>query len=62
MRPTRDGVIPFALGQQLFTGAHGPKRSFTIGGGDHDEVDPPDPDASWRAAGELVEAVSRAGQ
>lgn len=41
MHGDRDGVIPFAPGQRLFTAARGPKRFFTIAGGDHNEVDPP---------------------
>ncbi len=55
----RDGIIPFPLGQRLFDAVPGPKRFFTIAGGDHNDVDPPDPAAYWRAVEEFVEGLPR---
>jgi fermentation-respiration switch protein FrsA (DUF1100 family) len=55
----RDRIIPFALGQRLYDAVPGPKRFFTIAGGDHNEVDPPDPAAYWHAVGEFVDGLPR---
>lgn len=57
MHGDRDGIIPFPLGERLHAAAPGPKRFFVIAGGDHNDVDPPDPDAYWRAVAEFVEAL-----
>ena len=57
MHGDRDGVIPFPLGQRLFESARGPRRFFTIAGGDHNEVDPPDPGAYWHAIAEFVQTL-----
>lgn len=58
MHGDRDSVIPFPLGQRLFESARGPRRFHAIAGGDHNDVDPPDPAAYWRAVEEFVESLS----
>ncbi len=35
---TRDGVVPFAMGQQLFAAAPEPKRFYTIEGAGHNDL------------------------
>lgn len=36
----KDRVIPFAIGQQLFSAAPGEKRFYTVPGGDHNDAEP----------------------
>ncbi len=36
---TRDGVVPFALGERLFALANEPKRFVRIDGGGHSDLD-----------------------
>lgn len=36
----QDRIIPYALGQKLFSAAPGTKRFYTIEGGDHNDADP----------------------
>jgi uncharacterized protein len=54
MHGDRDSVIPIGQGRALFEKIPGPKRFFTIRGGDHNDAAPPDPRAYWEAVGELV--------
>jgi fermentation-respiration switch protein FrsA (DUF1100 family) len=54
MHGDRDSVIPFVQGQTLFEKVPGPKRFFTIRGGDHNDAAPRDPRTYWEAVGELV--------
>jgi fermentation-respiration switch protein FrsA (DUF1100 family) len=37
-----DRIVPYELGQKLFTAANEPKRFFTIRGGDHNDFPPPE--------------------
>lgn len=53
----RDRVIPFALGRRLYDAVHGPKRFFTLEGGDHNDVEPARPGPYWRAIGEFVTSL-----
>ncbi len=36
----KDSIVPFELGQKLFEAAPGPKRFFTLKGGDHNDPEP----------------------
>jgi fermentation-respiration switch protein FrsA (DUF1100 family) len=54
MHGDQDSVIPFSQGQALFAKVPGPKRFFTIRGGDHNDAAPPDPRAYWDAVAEFV--------
>jgi fermentation-respiration switch protein FrsA (DUF1100 family) len=36
----QDRIIPYAVGQKLFSAVPGPKRFFTIEGGDHNDPEP----------------------
>jgi uncharacterized protein len=54
MHGDRDSVIPFGQGQALFETIPGPKRFFTIRGGDHNDAAPPDPRAYWDAVTAFV--------
>ena len=49
-----DRIIPFGQGQALFEKIPGPKRFFTIRGGDHNDAAPPDPRAYWEAVAAFV--------
>ncbi len=57
MHGDRDSVIPFSQGQALFEKIPGPKRFFTIRGGDHNDVAPRDPRAYWEAIVEFVASL-----
>lgn len=50
----RDGIIPFALGQELSGKIEGPKQFVVIAGGDHNDAAPPDPAAYWAAIDRFV--------
>jgi fermentation-respiration switch protein FrsA (DUF1100 family) len=54
MHGDRDRVIPFGQGQALFERVPGPKRFFTILGGDHNDTAPPDSHAYWEAVDGFV--------
>jgi fermentation-respiration switch protein FrsA (DUF1100 family) len=54
MHGDRDGVIPYALGRELFSRLREPKTFFSIGGGDHNDVAPPDPQAYWTAVDQFT--------
>jgi uncharacterized protein len=58
----RDSVIPFGQGRALFDRITGPKRFFTIHGGDHNDLEPPDPADYWRVVGDFVASLSRRGE
>jgi fermentation-respiration switch protein FrsA (DUF1100 family) len=57
MHGDRDSVIPFEHGQALFEKIQGPKRFFTIRGGDHNDAAPHDPLAYWDAVGRFVDGL-----
>jgi hypothetical protein len=50
----RDSVIPFALGRELSQRIQGRKEFVTIAGGDHNDAEPPDPQAYWTAIDRFV--------
>jgi uncharacterized protein len=52
-----DHVIPFANGRELYDVLAEPKRLHVIAGGDHNDVDPSDPQQYWGAVQEFVAAV-----
>ncbi len=49
-----DHVIPIEQGRRLFEGIAGRKEFFTIRGGDHNDVAPPDPRVYWEAVEAFV--------
>jgi fermentation-respiration switch protein FrsA (DUF1100 family) len=53
-----DGVIPFGNGQALFAALPQPKRFEVIRGGDHNDLEPPDPGRYWTAVHAFVAAGS----
>jgi fermentation-respiration switch protein FrsA (DUF1100 family) len=57
MHGDRDSVIPFEQGQALFERIQGPKRFFTIRGGDHNDAEPHDSRAYWGAVAEFVDGL-----
>jgi pimeloyl-ACP methyl ester carboxylesterase len=57
---TADSVIPFALGQRLHAALPRGTPFLAIEGGDHNDLDPPDPAAYWAAVDELVLRLSQA--
>jgi hypothetical protein len=54
----RDSVIPFRLGQRLYDAVRGPKRFVVIPGGDHNDLEPPDPERYWQAVTEFVRGLT----
>lgn len=54
----RDSVIPYRLGQRLYDSLSGPKRFFTIRGGDHNDLTPRDEPAYWAALHEFVASIN----
>jgi fermentation-respiration switch protein FrsA (DUF1100 family) len=62
MHGTADRVIPFAAGRALFERLAGPKRFFIIEGGDHNDLQPPDPAAYWAAIDEFVRTLAPAAR
>jgi uncharacterized protein len=54
MHGDHDSVVPFSQGQSLLEKIPGPKRFFTIRGGDHNDVEPSDAPAYWEAVDEFV--------
>ena len=54
MHGDADGVIPFPNGRALYEALPQPKRFEVIHGGDHNDLEPPDPPAYWRAVREFV--------
>ena len=55
MHGDRDSVVPFSAGRALFDRIAGPKQFVTLSGGDHNDLEPPDPQQYWGA----VEALAR---
>jgi fermentation-respiration switch protein FrsA (DUF1100 family) len=55
----RDGVIPFAAGRALFERIAGPKQFVTIKDGDHNDAEPPDPNAYWSAIAAFIGGLDR---
>lgn len=55
----RDRVIPFRLGRQLYETVRGPKRFVVIPGGDHNDVEPADPERYWQTVTEFVGGLPR---
>ena len=53
----RDSVIPFALGRELSARIQGRKEFVVIAGGDHNDAEPPDPQAYWTAIDRFVSAL-----
>lgn len=53
----RDSVIPFRLGQELFESVRGPKQFVAIQGGDHNDLEPADPERYWTAVREFTEGL-----
>ena len=49
-----DHVVPFTQGRALFDRLTGPKKFFTIRGGDHNDAAPRDPEPYWKAVGQLA--------
>lgn len=52
----RDRVVPYAIGKKLFAAIPGPKRFFTVEGGDHND---PDPEAFHEAVEDFLQALSQ---
>ena len=59
MHGDRDGVVPFALGQELFERIPGPKQFVTVHGGDHNDVTPSDEAAYWTAVDAFIRTINR---
>ena len=59
MHGDRDGVIPFALGQELYGRLADPKQFFVIAGADHNDDVPRDPAAYWGAIDRFVQGLPR---
>lgn len=55
----RDSVIPFRLGQELFESVRGPKQFVAIQGGDHNDLEPAEPDRYWSAVGEFTQGLRK---
>lgn len=54
MHGDSDHVVPISAGRALFERVDEPKQFFIIGGGDHNDVVPPDPEAYWQTVGDFV--------
>jgi uncharacterized protein len=59
MHGDRDGVVPFALGHELFERIPGPKQFVTVHGGDHNDVTAPDEAAYWTAVDAFIRTINR---
>lgn len=53
-----DSVIPFRLGEQLFSTLRGPKHFHRIAGGDHNDASPAEPDDYWNAVKRFIADVT----
>ena len=58
MHGDRDGVIPFALGREVFDAIDGPREFVALRGGDHNDLAPAD-EAYWLAVDRFVERLRR---
>lgn len=56
----RDSVIPYRLGQRLYSELQGPKKFVTIPGGDHNQGLPADPVVYWGAIETFVSEIASA--
>jgi fermentation-respiration switch protein FrsA (DUF1100 family) len=54
-----DRVIPYEQGRALYEQIEGPKTFFTIAGGDHNDVAPPDEFGYWDAIREFADRLHR---
>jgi len=54
MHGDRDSVIPYGLGQELHAGLSGDTQFVTIKNGDHNDAQPADADAYWRAVDQFT--------
>ena len=54
MHGNRDSIIPFRLGERLYSSISAPKRFVTIDGGDHNDPVPTGPGPYWIAVDEFV--------
>lgn len=52
----RDSVIPYTLGEELYAAIPGTKTFVTIRNGDHNDAEPPDAAAYWKAIEQFVPA------
>jgi fermentation-respiration switch protein FrsA (DUF1100 family) len=57
MHGDNDRVIPFDNGQRLFNAISGRKELVVIRGGDHNDLQPPDPDAYWAAIDSFISGL-----
>ena len=57
---TEDEIIPFSMGQQLFSEANGPKRFAPIAGAGHNDISTRTAVAYWEAIRSFVEAYTAA--
>jgi uncharacterized protein len=57
MHGDADRVIPFANGQALYQAVREPKRFEIISGGDHNDLEPPDPTRYWSAVRAFVSTL-----
>ena len=56
----RDSVIPYRLGQRLYSELRGPKTFVTIAGGDHNDAVPADSKAYWEGIETFVGGIAPA--
>ena len=59
---TRDDVVPFAMGQQLFAAAPEPKRFYPIPGAGHNDMLEVGGEAYLACLKEFVESTTPAGK
>jgi fermentation-respiration switch protein FrsA (DUF1100 family) len=59
MHGTKDGVIPFRAGRELYDRLAGPKRFVAIEGGDHNDAVPRDADLYWSAVDGFIASLHR---
>lgn len=59
MHGDADSIVPFELGQQVFSTIRGPKRFHRIAGGDHNDAAPNDPEPYWTAVMQFVNEIAR---
>jgi uncharacterized protein len=59
MHGTRDSVIPFAAGRELYERLAGPKQFVAIDGGDHNDTVPRQADTYWAAIDRFVASLHR---
>jgi fermentation-respiration switch protein FrsA (DUF1100 family) len=57
MHGDKDSVIPFTAGRALFERIAGPKQFVTLRGADHNDAEPPDAPAYWKAIETFVDSL-----